>query len=73
MGVFEPIAQLVEPTEMDDQDQQVIREWRLRALKSNAEALGRDYLASLIDLSEIQGLSGIEQPLVPRYLGVARP
>ena len=43
------------PSEEDIKAQEMIRRWRLTTLKSNAEALGRDYCASLINLSEISG------------------
>ena len=51
----EQVAQLTAPTERDIKDQDMIRRWRLRALTANTEALGRDYCASLINLSEIGG------------------
>ena len=61
MGRAEQIAQLIPPTEQDIKEQNMIRHWRLQALKANTEALGRDYCASLINLSEIEGQSPMEE------------
>ena len=60
MGVAEQIAQLIAPTEQDIKEQDLIRHWRLKALQANTEALGRDYCASLINLSEINDQTVVE-------------
>ena len=55
LGVQELIAQLAAPTEEDVALQKMIRGWRMKSLRENTEALGREYCASLINLSEIGG------------------
>ena len=71
-GVYEPVAHLVAPTDKDFQAQKEIRNWRLKALKSNTEALGREYCASLINLSEVSG-SGAANGVNPRSVPVEAP
>ena len=60
LGVVERIAQLATPTEEDIKEQDMIRWWRMKSLKSNTEALGPNYCASLINLSEIDSHESIE-------------
>ena len=60
LGVAEQVAHLTTPTEEDIKEQDLIRHWRLKALRANTETLGRDYCASLINLSEIGNQESME-------------
>ena len=65
LGLCEPMAHLAKPSEEDIKEQQIIRDWRLKALRANTEALGREYCSSLMNLSEITG-SGSTEWVEPR-------
>ena len=60
LGVAEHVAVLTTPSDEDIKEQEMIRRWRLKALKSNAEALGCDYCASLTNMSEVVGSGTVE-------------
>ena len=54
--------QLVSPREADLQDQQKICDWRRNVLTTKTQAVGRDYCASLINMSEIVGPCTVGAP-----------